>query len=308
MLPLCERWLQRYSARGGFAIELCPKANHLHLQGVVQFRGGKNFGMGKAEVVKSFKAFLDIKRGQGYSMKVVEFGATSNGTQNIRAMMGYIQKDQGARHYDIKTVGFTQDELEDSLELIKTLRVSHEAERIVIHRSSIIKAMFQFQYRECEPLQPNALRTLTWMLQSNKYMPSGDWIIGRSGKRVDRTPFKVMWRIANDPKTATMSDAATLFIEHERTFSPLSTPQGAWNQDGCAHLGNYFDAMAEVERLREHRTREAKELKQLQRHMGLEESPDAAHDNGAGLGYDAGEDDGASDGEEGDDGYLWAEL
>ena len=87
--------------------------------------------------------------------------------------------------------------------------------------------MFQFRYRHVEPLEPNGLRTLTWMLQSEKYVPSADWILGRSGRRVDRGAFEVMWRIARDPKSATIADAAKIFVEYERDMLPLQASVNA---------------------------------------------------------------------------------
>ena len=119
--------------------------------------------------------------------------------------------------------------------------------------------MFQFRYRHVEPLEPNGLRTLTWMLQSEKYVPSADWILGRSGRRVDRGAFEVMWRIARDPKSATMADAAKIFVEYERDMSPLQASVNAWNQDGCDEFDNFAEASIEVERLSEMRARRVRD-------------------------------------------------
>ena len=86
-------------------------------------------------------------------------------------------------------------------------------------------------------------------------MPSGDWIIGRSGRRVDRIGLEVMWKVAADPKSATMDDANKIFIEFERDMSPLNASVHAWNQDGCEEFKDYEDARIEVKRLREMRAR-----------------------------------------------------
>ena len=128
-LDLVQRWIQRNQGQGGVAIELCPKANHIHLQIAVRFPGGKQHGMDKDAVRTSFKKFCDIRRGSGHQVIIQEYGSRASGSQNQSTMMGYIQKDEGARHYAIKTVGYTAAELEQCKESHQSVRVSHEQDK-----------------------------------------------------------------------------------------------------------------------------------------------------------------------------------
>jgi len=222
-----------------------------------------------------------------YKVIIQEFGKTGTGkgaSHNMDTMMGYIQKDEGAQHYKLETIGYTSTQLLQCKEKHQSIRVSHETDKDMITKSSLVKHMFQFRYRHIEPLEPNALRTLTWMLQSEKYMPSGDWIIGRSGRRVDRIGLEVMWKVAADPKSATMDDANKIFIEFERDMSPLNASVHAWNQDGCEEFKDYEDARIEVKRLREMRAR--RERDEAEFLEGLDNP-----DNDAGDADDGNEDD-----------------
>ena len=250
--------------------------------------------------------------------------------------MGYIEKDEGAQHYKLETLGYTSAQLLKSKEAHQSVRVSHESDKIMINKSSLIKTMYvtvsllsraaaaancyyyvriswcwaaatragalattsatttanqialslryQFVYRDIEPLTPNGLRTLTWMMQSEKYMASGDWIIGRSGRRVDREGFEVLWRVAADPKSTTMSDAAKIFIEFERDMSPLSASVHAWNQDGCENFKDYKDARIEVKHLREMRARRERDAAEFLE--GLEDAKDGSGSGGNNDGDD----------------------
>ena len=62
-------FLRQMRGRGGFSIELCPKANHLHrtmslhLQGAVQFPGGKEYGPNTTVLRKKLKSYLGIRNG-----------------------------------------------------------------------------------------------------------------------------------------------------------------------------------------------------------------------------------------------------
>ena len=104
MLPKFKRWLQQQKGKGGASVEICPRANHLHLQCAVALPGGKK-GMQVVALRKSFKDAVGIKRGAGYKVILKDFSGAKSTSQTMPLMMGYIQKDEGQKHYKLVTHG-----------------------------------------------------------------------------------------------------------------------------------------------------------------------------------------------------------
>jgi len=52
----------------------------------------------------------------------------------METMMGYIQKDEGAQHYKLETLGYTSAQLLKSKEAHQSVRVSHESDKIMINK------------------------------------------------------------------------------------------------------------------------------------------------------------------------------
>jgi hypothetical protein len=76
----------------------------------------------------------------------------------------------------IRTHGFSQQQLEQGRQAYNSVRVSYDDNKEVINKGNFMKLLWRFWHHKLRPLSPDLDRIVQWMLQSGAYVPATTWV------------------------------------------------------------------------------------------------------------------------------------
>lgn len=103
LLDILYEFLLQYCVKGGVSFEVGARAFNLHIQGLFRIHYPKT-----KEFVKKLQSFIKKllpQKGKGYKVNLKPLA----GGQSFSAMIGYITKDVGQAHYQIRSHNITPE-------------------------------------------------------------------------------------------------------------------------------------------------------------------------------------------------------
>ena len=123
-LDIMSEFLKCYCHRGAFSLEVGTRAFNLHIQGVIELRYPTTPTYAK-QLAKFIKLQLPTKTGHKVSVKPF------SKTQTFVAMIGYVLKDEGKPHFQIKTHNVDTNTIRDGHITHSAMRTSIDDNRKV---------------------------------------------------------------------------------------------------------------------------------------------------------------------------------
>ncbi|KAK9832011.1 hypothetical protein WJX84_000553, partial [Apatococcus fuscideae] len=203
-------WGVSFCEKYAMSFELGGRIRRLHLQGCIQIRSNRDEAYA-AVLVKHLKTYIPILPGAGGTVSFVPFGDT----QTWSGMLGYVQKDAGQGHYELRTHAISDAELAEGRMTYNTLRLDYEEGKIALAKTSLFKVLYREWYTQLRPLDVEVDRLLLWMLQTGRYTPSSTWITTPNGSGINFDQARAMWKVCREPETIDLSTVHNLFF-HDR--------------------------------------------------------------------------------------------
>lgn len=160
--------------------EVGRRAFNLHGQGIFVLRYGKTDAYIK-ELNKSIRALLPCK-GVGYKIMIKPLESS----QSISAMVGYCLKDSGEAHFDVRSHGFTANELSTGKQNHTGMVSTFNEEKKVLTNANMFLECLRFTRSRLHPIIPPIGVTVTYMLQTELYLLAPAFVTGTS-KKMDMT-------------------------------------------------------------------------------------------------------------------------
>jgi hypothetical protein len=208
-LDAIDSFITNHCTRGGVSTEVGHRAFNLHLQAVMELRYGTNKSY-ITELNKTIRKLLPAKgKGHKLLLKLCAKAQTFNG------MVGYITKDQGLAHYQIRVHNITAQDLTNGRREHETLLTSYDDAKKVIHTRNLFNECYRFNMRCMYPAIVPIQYALLYMLQSGSYILTPDFI--SNYKKIDLSEAEILWNIVHDPSSATI-DAVMKLIFDPRSY------------------------------------------------------------------------------------------
>mmetsp|Transcript_9309 Transcript_9309/g.13931 ORF Transcript_9309/g.13931 Transcript_9309/m.13931 type:complete len:300 (+) Transcript_9309:72-971(+) len=116
-------------------------------------------------------------------------------------MLGYISKDTGLAHYQLRTHQLTNQEMSTGKQDRDALVTAYDEGKEILTVKNIVAKAYQFIRRSLYPAIPPFLQTVTYMLQTGQYMLSSDFV--SVYRKMDLDEAEALWSIIWRPKEAT---------------------------------------------------------------------------------------------------------
>ncbi len=205
LLEATHQWIETHCVKGGVATEVGSRAYRLHLQGAFTIRYPKD----KIHVDKLCKFYKDIviKPRKGYKIMIKPLV----GAQSMVAMIGYITKDQGRPHYQLRVHNVTVQDINKGRQEHNAMLANFEENKKVVTLRSVFIDAFRFIKRCMDPCIVPLDMCLTYMLQSGEYVLSPDFIT--SFRKLDAGECSVYWDLIHHPEECTLDDVRALVFD-----------------------------------------------------------------------------------------------
>eukprot|EP01031_Cornospumella_fuschlensis_P027563 gene27563-33289_t len=211
-LDAIQAFIVDYCVKGAVSTEVGSRAFHLHLQGVLRLRYPKT-----ADYVSMLQKFIkNLLPNKGKGLKVML--KVLRGDQTFIGMIGYVTKDVGQPHYQLRTHGITVAELAEGRNCHSNMVTSsYDESRKVITVKNLMQELFKFNRRCMMPIIVPVLFGVTYMIQSGNYILSPDFI--SSYRKIDLHEAEILWGMINKPKDTTVEGVRALLFD-PRSYSP----------------------------------------------------------------------------------------
>jgi hypothetical protein len=195
ILDIVISWIKTHCISGGVSTEVGKRAHNLHLQGVLEMRYPitKPYQTRLSSILKKL-----LPPGGGYRVLVKPL---STG-QTIPAMIGYITKDQGEPHYQIRTHNITAQQLTNGRRDHECLLTSFDDNKKILNMKNMFNECFRFSQRCLSPAIVLIQYVLLYMIQSGNYIFSPDFI--STFKKIDISEADVLWDMVYEPRKVTI--------------------------------------------------------------------------------------------------------
>lgn len=208
VLEQIHAFLVMYSVKGGVSTEVGHRAHNLHLQSVFTAR----FPTDKVHKARLSKMIKDlIKPRNGYKVFIKELAPK----QTFTAMVGYISKDEGQPHYQIRTHNVSPAELSAGRREHAAMLTSFDDEKKIVNMKNFFNECFKFNKRCLSPCIVPIEYALTYMVQSGNYVLTPDFI--SVYRKIDLHEAAILWDMIHQPQNATVAGILGVVFDHRRS-------------------------------------------------------------------------------------------
>jgi hypothetical protein len=210
-------WLQRscdyaaaYGIAGAFSLEAGGRHARLHVQGVLRIRMEAT-ATGESSLRNHVKSFIPILRGSAghVAIKPLQHGQTWD------YMLGYVQKDTGTAHYRMLKHNVSDEDLERGRIAYAGVRNDPTDGRITINKGNVFKLAVRFWKTHLTPLQVPLDHVLKYMMQSDMYIPSAQWLMAAYGKGMDNDRSQALFDVLHqDMANTTIRQVRQIFFDN----------------------------------------------------------------------------------------------
>lgn len=191
-------FIPKYAVKGAVSTEVGPRAFNLHLQGVFIM----HWPTQKPAVQylqKLIKRILPLS-GTLYKVLLKPF----QGNQSFQSMLGYVTKDSGREHYQIRTHNVTRQDLAFGRRDHDALLTSFDDSKKIINLKNMFNESYKFNMRCMHPAVVPIQYAILYMLQSGSYILSPDFI--SIHKKIDLTEANILWKMVHKPAQVVLSE------------------------------------------------------------------------------------------------------
>ena len=204
-------YAQAYGIAAGFAMEAGGRDARLHVQGLLRIRM-ETTTVASTALKKHIKQFIPIQRG---SRGTVAAQPLSQG-QSWDHMLGYIQKDSGLAHYRLLVHNISDEDLQRGRVAYAGVRDDPDEGRIAINKGNLPKLAVRLWRTHLKPLEVPLDHTLKFMLQSDMYIPTAQWVMSPYGRGMENDRAQALYEMLVDgAKNATILQVRRLFFQDD---------------------------------------------------------------------------------------------
>ncbi len=209
LLDRVHGFLQEFCIKGGVSTEVGHRAHMLHLQSLFSVRYPKDKEHVK-ELTKLIKGLIQPPS-TGYRIVIKPFAVN----QTVQAMIGYITKDQGQPHYQLRTHHISPSELDAGRREHMAMLSSFDDSKKIVNIKNFFNECYKFNRRCMFPCVVPIDYCITYMIQSGNYILTPDFI--SMYRKFDFTEAQLLWDMIHHPLTADV-EGVTQIIFNNRSY------------------------------------------------------------------------------------------
>lgn len=194
-LTRLHNWGLSRGSKHAFALEVGGQRQRMHVQGMARVRCPPS-DEGKRLMATDIREFVPIPVGSNALVNVQPFGRG----QEENYMLGYVQKDFGLDHYQLRQRGFTTAELDAGRVAYRSIRADYAQGKIQITKAKLWQLAYVFWLQNFTPFHLPIEAIVWYMLQSGRYIISGTWTTTAQGRPLDRLTARSMWHSVLQPE------------------------------------------------------------------------------------------------------------
>ncbi len=209
-LDLMFDWLRHYGMKGVASLEKGSNRQQLHVQSIFECHSGE---AEKPRLVASIKGHLNLG-GDNSKLTVKPFEPS----QRWEAMLGYVQKDWGEPHFQLRQHGVSQEELQQGRVRYRELKDDYMSGRVPLNRKTFLERVHAFRRANYHPFWVPMAVAVLHMLRSDGYVPGTSWVNARGGD-IDYQKHEIWQFCVDRPGEVTLDMVEMLFYD-EPEFRP----------------------------------------------------------------------------------------
>jgi hypothetical protein len=218
-LDIMDAWIQEHCLKGAIATEVGKRKFQLHLQAVIKMHY-------PTTRVMIFKLSKEIKsqlpdKGKGHKVGLLTSStiiqalqiilkACAHG-QTFAAMVGYVTKDAGKPHHDLRSHNLSPQELSIGKREHAALLTSIDDDKKVVNMRNLVNECYRFNQRCLWPAIVPPQYCLLYMIQSGGYILSPDFIA--CARKIDLREMEALWTMVHTPQKVTVDMVLKLVFD-----------------------------------------------------------------------------------------------
>jgi hypothetical protein len=223
-------WLNRmydyavaHGIAGAVAMEVGGRHARPHVQGLLRIRMDTT-STATVALRNHIKQFIPVQRGSQGTVMVNPL----SGSQSWDHMLVYVQKDYGLAHYQLRTHNVSEEDLQRGrISYAGAVRDDPDEGRVAINKGNLPKLATRFWRTHLQPLQVPLDHTIKFVLQTDMYIPTAQWVMAPYGKGMDKARAQALFELLiGDLPHTSIEQVRSLFFG-ESHADPAS--DGMWN-------------------------------------------------------------------------------
>jgi hypothetical protein len=210
-LTLLHGWYEHYDIKGVASLEKGSSRQQLHVQSIFECHCGEGE---KPLLVASIKGHLMLGGDNNSKLTIKPFEPS----QRWEAMVGYVQKDWGESHFQLRAHRVSQDELAEGRVRYRELKDDFMSGRVPLNRKTFLERVYAYRRANYHPFWVPATVVVLHMLLSQEYVPGTSWVNAKGGG-IDQQKHEVWEFVVNRPQSTTLRMVEVLFYD-EPVFRP----------------------------------------------------------------------------------------
>lgn len=202
-------FLTKYAVKGGVSTEVGPRAHNLHYQSSFTMRYPRD-NVHKKKLTKMIKDEVikeTLGSYKGYKVFVKPFSSR----QDFTAMLGYITKDEGQPHYQLRTHNITRVELDSGRREHAAMLTSFDDEKKIINIKNFFNECFKFNKRCLFPCIVPIDYVVMYMIQSGNYILTPDFI--SQYRKFDLEDASALWEMTHNPPGTDIEEVRRIIFD-----------------------------------------------------------------------------------------------
>ena len=135
----------------------------------------------------------------------------------IKYIMGYVQKDEGAGHYERISYNMSVEEMSEGKEFYNARKKTPLTTAYRLDPKNLHTEAFKWYRQYMYPIPPpNLNQTVLYMVTSGMYLPCTRWTLGGLSNSMDWPAAQQLWTMMHFPESTNANDVArTLFRQSD---------------------------------------------------------------------------------------------
>lgn len=207
-------WMEQNHLEGIASLEKGSRNQKLHIQAAVRLPLGTTT-IDVAKLKKHLKEFFPISTEDASKFQIKPF---SEGQTWVH-MLGYCQKDFGKPHYQMRSSFISEADLEAARAAYADIQPIATDDRIVLYPKSMQDRILSYATAHFSPFWVPVDMCLCFMMQTGRYVPSGDWMVPPRGYGADIRKWSIFEKMVMRPRQCTLDEIQCFFFDlHKSKF------------------------------------------------------------------------------------------
>ena len=211
-LQLIRNFLQEHAVKALFGAERGERKKNLHLQGLLLVYGYIGDDAQK-ELTRLIKEALLVFPNDGTQVQLRHITERDG----VKYIMGYVQKDEGAGHYERISYNMSVEEMSEGKEFYNARKKTPLTTAYRLDPKNLHTEAFKWYRHYMYPIPPpNLNQTVLYMVTSGMYLPCTRWTLGGLSNSMDWPAAQQLWTMMHFPESTNANDVArTLFRQSD---------------------------------------------------------------------------------------------